>query len=63
MNYRLCPECQRIVSPTEEPRPDVLSQCPHCRTIVVFDEDLMLRPATLPEIRRYQLEAECAEAN
>lgn len=57
---RSCPECDRTISPAEHPSPGSMSECPYCRTILVFDDELLLRLATLPEIRRYWIEVECA---
>ncbi len=44
---RECPECDRIISPAEQPREGDLCVCPRCRTPLVFIEHLMLKRATM----------------
>ncbi len=48
---RECPECDRIISPAEQPRVGDLCVCPRCRTPLVFVADLMLMRANLLDQR------------
>ncbi len=54
---RECPECDRLISPSEEPHQGDLAVCPNCKTLLVFIEGLLLRRATTQEKMDAQSEA------
>lgn len=37
----LCPECQGILSPAEEPKSGDRARCPYCQTALVYSDELV----------------------
>ncbi len=59
---RECPRCERIISPATEPSVGDISICPLCDAALIYIEGLLLRIATLPELRNAQIPAAESEA-
>lgn len=47
---RICPCCEAILSPAEQPKPGDLCRCVLCGEWLIFDADLVLQPKAIEEL-------------